>query len=151
MARRTLDDQNAIAKANKRASQLLHRAESQQARHQAREERAAKTRRYRLGRCSKASCLRSLGCSRRSKTSCTSLRRNSLFYRSERGAEVGDMLMSPIHTAQLRGENPFEYLAAVLQNENAVATHPADWLPWTYRATLECLVATSDATAAQTA
>jgi Transposase IS66 family len=78
-------------------------------------------------------------------------RRNSLFYRSERGAEVGDMLMSLLHTAQLRAENPFEYLAAVLQNEKAVAAHPADWLPWTYRATLERLVETSNASAAQTA
>lgn len=64
-------------------------------------------------------------------------RRNSLFYRSERGAEIGDMFMSLIYTAELRGENPFEYLTAVLRNEKAVATTPADWLPWTYRATLE--------------
>jgi hypothetical protein len=49
MARRTLDDRNAIAKADKRARQLLHRAESLRARHAAREERDAKTRRYRLG------------------------------------------------------------------------------------------------------
>jgi hypothetical protein len=49
MARQTLDDRNAIAKADKRARQLLHRAESLRARHQAREERDAKTRRYRLG------------------------------------------------------------------------------------------------------
>ncbi len=78
-------------------------------------------------------------------------RRNSLFYRSERGAEVGDMLMSLIHTAQLRDENPFEYLAAVLHNEKAAANHPADWLPWTYRATLERLAAPRDANQAQTA
>ncbi len=63
-------------------------------------------------------------------------RRNSLFYRSERGAEIGDMFMSLIHTAELRGENPFEYLTALLRNERAVAASPADWLPWTYRATL---------------
>lgn len=63
-------------------------------------------------------------------------RRNSLFYRSERGAEVGDMFMSLIHTAELRGENPFEYLTAILRNDKAAAEHPADWLPWTYRATL---------------
>lgn len=63
-------------------------------------------------------------------------RRNSLFYRSERGAEVGDMFMALIHTAELRHENPFEYLTAVLRNERAVAANPADWLPWTYRATL---------------
>jgi len=64
-------------------------------------------------------------------------RRNSLFYRSERGAEVGDMFMSLINTAELRGENPFEYLTAVLSNETAAAACPADWMPWTYRATLE--------------
>jgi transposase len=63
-------------------------------------------------------------------------RRNSLFYRSERGAEIGDMFMSLIHTAELRGENPFDYLTAVLRNERAVALNPAEWLPWTYRATL---------------
>ncbi len=63
-------------------------------------------------------------------------RRNSFFYRSERGAEIGDMFMSLIYTAELRGENPFEYLTAVLRNEKAVAENPADWMPWTYRATL---------------
>jgi hypothetical protein len=63
-------------------------------------------------------------------------RRNSLFYRSERGADIGDMFMSLIHTAELRGENPFEYLTAILQNEKAAAQHPAAWLPWSYRATL---------------
>jgi transposase len=63
-------------------------------------------------------------------------RRNSLFYRSERGAEVGDMFMSLIHTAELRRENPFEYLTAILRNDKAAAQHPADWLPWSYRATL---------------
>jgi transposase len=63
-------------------------------------------------------------------------RRNSLFYRSERGAEIGDMFMSLVHTAELRGANPFDFLTAVLRNENAVAANPADWMPWTYRATL---------------
>jgi hypothetical protein len=63
-------------------------------------------------------------------------RRNSLHYRSERGAEIGDLFMSLIYTAELRGENPFAYLTAILQNDKAVAEQPADWLPWTYRATL---------------
>jgi hypothetical protein len=71
-------------------------------------------------------------------------RRNSLFYRSERGAEIGDMFMSLIHTAELRGENPLEYLTAVLRNEKAAAQSPADWLPWTYRATLERIGAQRD-------
>jgi transposase len=64
-------------------------------------------------------------------------RRNSLFYRSERGAEIGDMFMSLIHSAELRAENAFEYLTAVLRHEKAAAASPVDWLPWTYRATIE--------------
>jgi hypothetical protein len=63
-------------------------------------------------------------------------RRNSLFYRSQRGADVGDLFMSVISTAQLCGENPLHYLTEVLRHSKAVADNPADWLPWTYRATL---------------
>jgi transposase len=68
-------------------------------------------------------------------------RRNSLFYRSDRGAEIGDMFMSLIYTAELHGENPFEYLTAVLRNEKAAADNPADWLPWTYRQSLARMLA----------
>jgi len=74
-------------------------------------------------------------------------RRNSLFYRSERGAQTGDMFMSLIYTAELRGENPFEYLTAVLRNEKAAAQCPAQWLPWTYRATLARMGERTPATA----
>lgn len=63
-------------------------------------------------------------------------RRNSLFYRSERGAEIGDMFMTLIYTAELRGENAFEYLTELLRHEKLVAACPADWLPWRFRATL---------------
>ena len=37
-------------------------------------------------------------------------RKNSLFYRTENGARVGDIYMSVIYTCQLNGVNPFEYL-----------------------------------------
>jgi hypothetical protein len=63
-------------------------------------------------------------------------RRNSLFYRSQHGAKVGDIFMSLIHTAELRGQNPFDYLTAVQRHAKAAADSPADWLPWTYRETL---------------
>lgn len=63
-------------------------------------------------------------------------RNNSLFYRSERGADVGDLYMTLIHTAQLHGENAFEYLAALLKNARNVADDPSAWLPWSFRATL---------------
>jgi transposase len=66
-------------------------------------------------------------------------RRNSLFYRSQRGADVGDLFMSLIYTAELHGENPFDYLTEVQRHAKVAAQKPAEWLPWTYRATLERL------------
>ena len=51
-------------------------------------------------------------------------------------ADVGDLFMSLIYTAQLRGENPFDYLTMVQRHERAAAKTPADWLPWTYRNSL---------------
>jgi transposase len=63
-------------------------------------------------------------------------RRNSLFYRSQHGADVGDMFMSLIHTAEIRGANPFDYLTEVQRHPKAVQENPAQWLPWNYRATL---------------
>jgi hypothetical protein len=66
-------------------------------------------------------------------------RNNSLFYRSERGAQVGDIYMALIYTAELHGENPFEYLVALLEHECDVAAAPSDWLPWTFRATLSAM------------
>jgi hypothetical protein len=66
-------------------------------------------------------------------------RKNSLFYRSERGALVGDIYMTIINTARLNGVNPFDYLTALLLHANLVKKCPPDWLPWNYRATLEKL------------
>lgn len=63
-------------------------------------------------------------------------RRNSLFYRSQHGANIGDMFTSLIHTAELHRENPFEYLSAVLRHSALAAAQPGDWMPWTYKATL---------------
>jgi hypothetical protein len=64
-------------------------------------------------------------------------RNNSYFYRSENGAKVGDIFMSLIFTAKLNGANPFDYITEILRNEKAVAECPGNWLPWTYRATLD--------------
>ena len=66
-------------------------------------------------------------------------RRNSLFYKSERGAEVGDLFMSLIETTVANGENPLEYLTELLRRSKAVAEQPGDWLPWTFRDTLSQL------------
>lgn len=66
-------------------------------------------------------------------------RNASLFYKSERGAMVGDTYMTLIYTAEAHGENPFEYLTALMTHEASVAEAPDDWLPWNYRATLEMM------------
>ena len=63
-------------------------------------------------------------------------RNNSLFYKSERGAAVGDLFMTLIETTILAKENPFEYLTALQRFASKVAQRPADWLPWTFRATM---------------
>jgi hypothetical protein len=68
-------------------------------------------------------------------------RKASLFYRSQRGAHVGDVFMTLIHTAELHGKNPFDYLTALLRNHKAVAEKPADWMPWNYKRTLATLKA----------
>lgn len=66
-------------------------------------------------------------------------RKNSLFYKTENGARVGDMFMSLIHTAELHGANTFEYLVALLRHPEAVEQTPSDWMPWSYTATLAAL------------
>jgi hypothetical protein len=66
-------------------------------------------------------------------------RKNSLFYRSERGAMVGDFFMSLIHTCNLNGVNPFDYLTTLLKHADRVYENPEDWLPWNYQSALERL------------
>ena len=66
-------------------------------------------------------------------------RKNSLFYKTVKGAEVGDIFMSLIHTAQLGNVNAFEYLQVLQIHVQGVLTKPALWMPWNYREQLEQL------------
>jgi transposase len=75
-------------------------------------------------------------------------RNNSLFYRSERGAEVGDMFMSLIYAAELHGESPFDYPTTLQLHAAAVADNPEAWLRWTYRATAAAITEARHAHAA---
>jgi transposase len=63
-------------------------------------------------------------------------RRNSLFYKTETGAWVGDVFMSLIHTAELARANPFDYLTALLRHTDAARRNPGQWMPWNYAAAL---------------
>jgi len=63
-------------------------------------------------------------------------RKNSLAYKTARGAKVGDLFMSLIQTCRLNLINPFEYLSALTANSEAVRANPAKFLPWNYTATI---------------
>jgi transposase len=63
-------------------------------------------------------------------------RKNSMFYKTQEGARVGDLYMSLIHTAELNCANPFEYLVALLRNHAFVEENPEEWMPWNYQETL---------------
>ena len=64
-------------------------------------------------------------------------RKNSLFYLTENGAEVGDMLMSLIHTCELNRANPFDYLTQLQRHVQELKDNPSRWMPWNYVDTLQ--------------
>lgn len=66
-------------------------------------------------------------------------RKNSLFYKTQKGATVGDMFTSFIHTCELNEVNAFDYLIELQKHTNEASRNPAEWMPWRYRATLERL------------
>ena len=59
-------------------------------------------------------------------------RKNSLFYKTENGARIGDMFMSLIHTCNLNRINPFDYLVALQKNYERLKETPEKWMPWNY-------------------
>jgi transposase len=59
-------------------------------------------------------------------------RKNALFYRTLHGAEAGDLFMSLIHTCELAGANPFDYLTQLQRHANELADNPSAWMPWNY-------------------
>jgi transposase len=63
-------------------------------------------------------------------------RKNALFYKTLNGAGVGDLFMSLIHTCELNGANPFDYLTELQRHAEELKQKPSEWMPWNYRATL---------------
>jgi transposase len=63
-------------------------------------------------------------------------RKNSLFYKTRNGARMGALFMSLIHTAELCGANPFDYLTELQRHSEELAQNPSEWMPWNYRETL---------------
>ena len=66
-------------------------------------------------------------------------RNNSLFYKTENGAHVGDLFMSLIHTCRLCGANAFDYLCALRRYAKRLRENPSAWMPWNDRVTAEAL------------
>jgi transposase len=63
-------------------------------------------------------------------------RKNALFYKTLNGAGVGDLFMSLIHTCELNGANPFDYLTELQRHVEELKRNPSEWMPWNYRETL---------------
>ena len=64
-------------------------------------------------------------------------RKNAYFYKTQNGARVGDLFMSLIHTCELNGVNPFDYLTELHRHANQLSAHPEGWMPWNYRNMLQ--------------
>ena len=68
-------------------------------------------------------------------------RKNSLFYKTQNGARVGDIFMTLIHTAELAGANAFDYLCELQRHTRELKERPRQWMPWNYRETLQRIAA----------
>lgn len=66
-------------------------------------------------------------------------RKNSLSYRTEKGAAVGDAFMTVIATCRENGVDAFAYLKTLQRYPDMVRENPKQWLPWNYTETLQTL------------
>jgi len=64
-------------------------------------------------------------------------RKNSLSYKTQNGARIGDLFMSLIQSCRLNAINPFDYLCTLGRRAQSVAQHPERWLPWNYQQAAE--------------
>lgn len=60
-------------------------------------------------------------------------RKNSLFYKTDHGALVGDIICSIIKTGEEIKINPFEYLVWVQENAAEVKINPEKFMPWSFK------------------
>jgi transposase len=72
-------------------------------------------------------------------------RKNALFYKTLNGAGVGDLFMSLIHTCELNGANPFQYLTELQRHADELRQKPSEWMPWNYSDTLARLATSAAA------
>jgi transposase len=65
------------------------------------------------------------------------MRKNSLFFKTEHGAAVGDIMASLIQTCRLNGVNAWGYLVTLVRHKSEARRHPHRYLPWTYKGEAE--------------
>ena len=53
-------------------------------------------------------------------------RKNAIFYKRPNGAGVGDLFMSLIHTCELNGVNPFDYLTELQRHSEELKRCPSE-------------------------
>ena len=63
-------------------------------------------------------------------------RKNSMFYKTRRGAAIAGYIQSMIYSAAQNNINPYHYLKSVLTHEDEVMKNPKQWLPWNYQTAL---------------
>jgi hypothetical protein len=61
------------------------------------------------------------------------MRKNSMFFKTEHGAAVGDVLASLIRTCRLNGVNAWDYLVTIVRNKKDARSNPHLYMPWNYR------------------
>lgn len=61
------------------------------------------------------------------------MRKNSLFFKTEHGAAVGDILASLIQTCRLNGVNAWDYLVTIIRNKSDARARAHLYLPWNYK------------------
>lgn len=60
-------------------------------------------------------------------------RKNSYFFKTKNGANVGDIHLSIIDTCDQNGINPWDYLVVVQKHQDDVHRNPKLWFPWNYQ------------------
>ncbi len=78
-------------------------------------------------------------------------RKNSLFFKTQNGADVADIFMSLIYTAVLAGVNPLDYLTVLLKNAKHPPRAPHLLMPWNYQETAAAIKVKVTTAATETA
>jgi hypothetical protein len=61
------------------------------------------------------------------------IRKNSYFYKTGHGANVGAIILSMITSCRLNGTNVWNWMVSVLKRSSEVSGNPAAFLPWVYK------------------